>query len=119
MPGSQGKYPPVFPGCQGKHCIPCSKRKNNIRLLPDRKINGIILAPAESRTIPEELRNAGIPVVLIDRQYDSHYLLAGINNFQSSCEGTRYLWAKGSKNPGFYSGRESGRTALRKLVNLL
>jgi LacI family transcriptional regulator len=83
------------------------KEKNNIRLLLDRKINGIILAPTESHTIPEELRNADIPVVLIDRQYDSHnYLFVGINNFQSSYEGTRYLWAKGSKNPGFigYNG---------------
>jgi DNA-binding LacI/PurR family transcriptional regulator len=43
-------------------------------------------------------------VVLVDRQYARHnYLFVGINNFQSSYTGTKYLFEKGANRIGFIS----------------
>jgi LacI family transcriptional regulator len=83
------------------------KEQKNIGMLLERNVGGLILAPIEADHVPGNLRNVTIPVVLIDRQYESHgFLFVGINNFQSSYLGTKYLWSKGCKNPGIigYAG---------------
>jgi LacI family transcriptional regulator len=83
------------------------KEEKNITILLERNVNGLLLAPVEANHIPKLLRKASIPVILIDRQYESHnFLFVGINNFQSSYLGTNYLFAKGCKHIGFigYSG---------------
>ncbi|GHV72782.1 LacI family transcriptional regulator [Spirochaetia bacterium] len=78
------------------------KEEKNIGILLGRQVNGLLLAPADADRIPKSLKNIPIPVVLIDRQYESHsFLSVGINNFQSSYLGTRCIFEKGCKNIGF------------------
>jgi LacI family transcriptional regulator len=80
------------------------KEEKNISILLDRNINGLLLAPIVADHIPRILRKISIPVVLIDRQYESHnYLFVGINNFHSSYMGTKYLFEKGATKLGFIS----------------
>jgi DNA-binding LacI/PurR family transcriptional regulator len=78
------------------------KEEKNISLLLDRGVKGILLAPADADRMPGILQNIPIPVVLIDRQYESHkFLSVGINNFRSSYLGTRCMFEKGCKKVGF------------------
>jgi DNA-binding LacI/PurR family transcriptional regulator len=78
------------------------KEKNNIQMLLRRQVDGLILAPTQIHVIPKELKETSIPVVLFDRQYESHkYLFVGINNFQSCYEGTGHIISRGSDKPGF------------------
>jgi LacI family transcriptional regulator len=83
------------------------KEKKNIASLLERNISGLLLAPVNCDRVPTILQRISIPVVLIDRQYESHnFLFIGINNFQSAYQGTRYLFEKGCRQIGFigYSG---------------
>jgi len=78
------------------------KEVKNITLLLEFKVSGILLAPADAERIPKVLYNISIPVVLIDRQYESHtFLSVGINNFRSGYLGTMNLFNKQCKNVGF------------------
>ncbi|MDR2480405.1 MAG: LacI family transcriptional regulator, partial [Treponema sp.] len=83
------------------------KEEKNIATMLERSVNGLLIAPVDADHVPPLLKTAPIPVVLIDRQYESHnFLFVGINNFRSSYLGTNYLLGKGSKKIGFigYSG---------------
>ena len=83
------------------------KEEKNVATMLERDVNGLLIAPVDADHIPQLLKTASIPVVLIDRQYESHnFLFVGINNFRSSYVGTYYLLEKGAKNIGFigYSG---------------
>jgi LacI family transcriptional regulator len=83
------------------------KEEKNINMLLERNVSGLLLAPVQADHIPPVLQKNSIPVVLIDRQYESHpFLFVGINNFQSSYRGARYLFEKGCSKIGFigYSG---------------
>ena len=78
------------------------KEEQNIKLLLDKKVNGLLLAPADADQMPQTLKNISIPVILIDRQYESHSFFAvGINNFLSGYLGTKNLFNKQCKNIGF------------------
>jgi LacI family transcriptional regulator len=78
------------------------KEKKNIKVLLDRNVNGLLLAPADADHMPKLLQKIPIPVVLIDRQYETHsFLSVGINNFRSSYLGTRCILEKGCKKVGF------------------
>ena len=83
------------------------KEEKNIATMLERDVNGLLIAPVDADHIPPLLKAAPVPVVLIDRQYESHhFLFVGINNFRSSYLGTNYLLGKGSAKIGFigYSG---------------
>jgi LacI family transcriptional regulator len=84
------------------------KEARNIVSLLERNVIGLLLAPVKCDHIPDILRGISIPVVLIDRQYEEthNFLFIGINNFQSSYRGTKYLVQKGCTQIGFigYSG---------------
>jgi LacI family transcriptional regulator len=84
------------------------KEERNITSLLERNVIGLLLAPVKCDHIPDSLRKITIPVVLIDRQYEEphNFLFVGINNFQSSYQGTGYLVQKGCTQIGFigYSG---------------
>lgn len=87
------------------------KEEKNIKMLIDRKVDGLILAPIESRPIPRNLAKSRIPVVLIDRQYEPHsYLFVGINNFNSGYLAARHLQDHGCAAIGFvgYSKTDYG-----------
>jgi LacI family transcriptional regulator len=78
------------------------KEEKNIQVLLERQVGGILLAPADADRMPKALRNISIPVVLIDRQYESHkFLSVGINNFRSAYLGTKNLSDRGCKRIGF------------------
>jgi LacI family transcriptional regulator len=78
------------------------KEEKNIQVLLDRQVSGLLLAPADADRMPKVLKDIPIPVVLIDRQYESHkFLSVGINNFRSSYLGTKSLFNRGCKKVGF------------------
>jgi DNA-binding LacI/PurR family transcriptional regulator len=79
-----------------------SKEEKNNELLLERNESGIHLAPVNANLVPALLKSMTIPIVLIDRQFNAHkFLFVGINNFQSSYHGTRYLLDHGCKRIGF------------------
>jgi LacI family transcriptional regulator len=90
------------------------KERSNIRYLLSLPIGGLIVAPAQFAPFPRELKNAEIPIILVDRQYRNHdTVFVGINNFQSGRAATDFLFQKGCRNIGFigsnnlvYSNRE-------------
>jgi DNA-binding LacI/PurR family transcriptional regulator len=78
------------------------KEVKNIGTLLERNISGLLLAPADADRMPPALKKIQIPVVLIDRQYESHnFLIVGINNFRSSYLGTKHFIETGCRNIGF------------------
>jgi LacI family transcriptional regulator len=78
------------------------KEEKNIRIMHERSVNGLLLAPVNADHMPRALKNIELPVVLFDRQYNKHeYLFVGINNFRSSYMGTRDILEKGCRNIGF------------------
>jgi LacI family transcriptional regulator len=84
------------------------REETNLRSLIERNVSGIILAPIESESIPEILNSISIPVVLVDRQYESHkFLFVGINNFLSAYSATEYLLQNNSRKIGFVGYSES------------
>lgn len=91
------------------------KEEKNIQTLTARNISGLLLAPVEADHIPQTLGKASIPVVLIDRQYNSHdYLFVGINNFQSAYDGTRHLFEKGCRQIGYIGYSDSVYTVKQR-----
>lgn len=84
------------------------KERKNIRTVLEKQIGGLILSPVNSEQCPKELKNATIPVVLIDRQYTSHNkLFIGINNYESGYKAARYLLDKGCTTIGFIGYTET------------
>jgi LacI family transcriptional regulator len=47
------------------------KEKKNIDIMLDRRVHGLLPAPVDADHMPRALSKASIPVVLIDRQYES------------------------------------------------
>jgi retron-type reverse transcriptase/predicted regulator of amino acid metabolism with ACT domain len=75
------------------------KEKKNVDIMLDGRVNGLLLAPVDADRMPKALSKTPIPVVLIDRQYESHnFLVVGINNFRSSFLGAKALIEKGSND---------------------
>jgi LacI family transcriptional regulator len=93
------------------------KEKRNISVLLDRKVSGLLLAPADADRMPGILRKLSIPVVLIDRQYESHnFLSVGINNFRSSYLGVKCIREKGAKNIGFIGYSDPVSTIRQRIL---
>jgi LacI family transcriptional regulator len=93
------------------------KEKRNIAVLVDRQVSGLLLAPADADRMPGILEKLSIPVVLIDRQYESHnFLSVGINNFHSSYLGVKCIRAKGAKNIGFIGYSDPVSTIRQRIL---
>jgi LacI family transcriptional regulator len=93
------------------------KEEKNIATLLERNISGLLLAPVEADRIPGILGKTSIPIVLIDRQYESHdYLFVGINNFHSGYTGTKYLSDKGCGQIGFIGYSDSVYTVKQRIL---
>ncbi len=93
------------------------KEIRNIEMLLKRKVGGLIIAPIESRSLPEILNRLDIPVVLIDRQYEKHdFLFVGINNFSSSYLAAEHLHAKGARRIGFIGYDDSVYTIKQRML---
>ena len=93
------------------------KEEKNITMLINRKVDGLILAPIESRPVPRNLAKSRIPVVLIDRQYEPHpYLFIGINNFNSGYMAARHLQDKGCSALGFIGYSKTVYTIKQRIM---
>jgi LacI family transcriptional regulator len=93
------------------------KEKKNISVLLDRNVNGLLLAPANADRMPRILKNLSIPVVLIDRQYESHnFLSVGINNFRSSYLGFKCILEKGARKIGFIGYSDPVSTIRQRIL---
>jgi LacI family transcriptional regulator len=93
------------------------KEEKNISTLLERNVNGLLLAPADADRMPAVLETIPIPVVLIDRQYESHnYLAVGINNFRSSYQGTRRFFDRDCKKIGFIGSSDPVDTIRQRIL---
>ncbi len=93
------------------------KEKRNIRNILDKDVGGLIISPINSERYPKEIKDAQIPVVLVDRKYDKHdKVFVGINNFESGYIGTKYLASKGCKAIGFIGYAETVYTVHQRAV---
>jgi LacI family transcriptional regulator len=93
------------------------KETKNIKMLLERNVSGLIIAPIESQHMPEELHNTDVPVVLIDRQYENHdFLFVGINNLYSSYLGAKHLHEKGASRIGFIGYAETVYTIKQRIL---
>jgi LacI family transcriptional regulator len=93
------------------------KEKRNISVLLDRKVNGLLLAPADADRMPGILKKLVIPVVLVDRQYEFHnFLSVGINNFRSSYLGIKCVFEKGSRKIGFIGYSDPVSTIRQRIL---
>ncbi len=93
------------------------KESKNIKMLLDRNVSGLIIAPIASEKMPKELEKLDIPVVLIDRQYKNHnFLFIGINNLYSSYLGAKHLQEKGAKRIGFIGYSETVYTINQRIL---
>lgn len=93
------------------------KEKKNITTILERNILGLIIAPINSHHFPDELRTTTIPVVLVDRQYDSHNrTFVGINNFESGFLATQHLHRKNCRHIGFIGYSEHVYTIHKRIM---
>lgn len=93
------------------------KEKRNISVLLDRKVSGLLLAPADADRMPGILKRISIPVVLIDRQYESHnFLSVGINNFRSSYLGVKRIRERGASAIGFIGYSDPVSTIRQRIL---
>lgn len=91
--------------------------KSNVHSILEKNVGGVIIAPVDSRECPEELLDADIPMVFVDRKYDGlDKMFVGINNFESGYTGTSYLASKGCKNIGFIGYPETVYTCQQRLL---
>ena len=93
------------------------KEARNISMMLNKNVDGLIIAPVGSGPYPRALKAADIPVVLVDRQYESHNTsFVGINNADSALKGTEYLVGKGCMRVGFIGYSESVYTMQQRVV---
>ncbi len=92
------------------------------------KVSGVFFAPLEyteskdrtNRQIVAELRQAGIPIVLLDRCYSmfpmrSNLDRVGIDNHRASFLVTQHLWNQGARRIVFVARKRSASTILERI----
>lgn len=88
-----------------------------IQMLLQQNVQGIILAPINRTSPPAILKEADIPVVLIDRCYEEkNYDFIGINNFAAGREATLHLRRHGAKKIGFIGYDDSVYTIQQRIL---
>jgi DNA-binding LacI/PurR family transcriptional regulator len=93
------------------------KEKRNIKSILERGVGGIIISPINSEKYPKEIKEAQIPIVLVDRKYNKHdKVFVGINNFESGYLATKYLASKGCKTIGFIGYPETVYTVQQRAI---
>ncbi|MGD9211643.1 MAG: LacI family DNA-binding transcriptional regulator, partial [Desulfobacteraceae bacterium] len=91
-----------------------------IRMLLQQNVQGIILAPINQTSPPNVLKEAELPVVLIDRCYEEkNYDFIGINNFMAGREATLHLMRHGAKRIGFIGYDDSVYTIQQRILGYL
>jgi LacI family transcriptional regulator len=101
--------------CDSEH--DSEKEKRNIKNMLARQVDGLIISPVNCEKYPKEIKDAKIPVVLVDRKYNNHdKVFVGINNFESGYRGTKYLASKGCKSIAFIGYNDTVYTAHQRMV---
>jgi DNA-binding LacI/PurR family transcriptional regulator len=91
-----------------------------IRMLLQQNVQGIILAPINHTSPPAILKEADVPVVLIDRCYEEkNYDFIGINNFAAGREATLHLKRHGAERIGFIGYDDSVYTIQQRIMGYL
>lgn len=91
-----------------------------IRMLLQQNVQGIILAPINHASPPALLKEAELPVVLIDRCYQQqNYDFIGINNFMAGREATLHLKRHGANRVGFIGYDDSVYTIQQRILGYL
>ncbi len=93
------------------------KEAQNIAMMLNKNVDGLVIAPVNSTRYPTALRLADIPVVLVDRQYERHNTtFVGIDNAQSAQLGVRHLVSKGCERIAFIGYEESVYTMQQRVA---
>jgi DNA-binding LacI/PurR family transcriptional regulator len=92
------------------------------------KVSGVFFAPLEyadgkdlkNQTIVAELRQANIPIVLLDRCYKTYPLRSnldrvGIDNHRASFMLTEHLWKQGARRIMFVAKKRSATTIIERI----
>ncbi len=91
-----------------------------IQTLIKQNVQGIILAPINHAAPPPVLREADVPVILIDRCYQQqHYDFIGINNYAAGREATLHLCRHGAQRIGFIGYDDSVYTIQQRILGYL
>jgi LacI family transcriptional regulator len=83
------------------------------------RLAGVVLAPASSTaTDITALKQAGIPMVTIDRRLQGVTLVDSVtvNNFNAALDATLHLYEQGCKRVAFIGGPQSTTTGARRLA---
>jgi LacI family transcriptional regulator len=80
-----------------------NKTRELINLFRDRHVDGFIITPSENLELDIiDLKNENIPIVLFDRYYKSVKTdYVGMDNYESTYNGVKYLIQQGYKNIAF------------------
>jgi len=93
------------------------KERRNIKSILDRGVDGLILSPINCEKYPKEIKEAEIPVVLVDRKYNKHdKVFVGINNFESGYFGTSHLISKGCQSVAFIGYTDTVYTVRQRAI---
>ena len=91
-----------------------------IRMLQQQNVQGIILAPIIHAATPSILKEADVPVVLIDRCYrEQQFDFIGINNMAAGREATMHLMRHGARRIGFIGYDDSVYTIQQRILGYL
>jgi LacI family transcriptional regulator len=91
-----------------------------IQMLLKQNVQGIILAPIKHTSPPSILKEANLPVVLIDRCYQKqNYDFIGINNYAAGREATLHLSRHGAQRIGFIGYDDSVYTIQQRILGYL
>jgi GntR family transcriptional regulator of arabinose operon len=109
----------------------CSKEEAALSLCRqfiDQKVSGVFFAPLEfvdekdsiNHQLVAELRQAGIPIVLLDRCYYTYPMRSnldrvGIDNHRASFVVTQHLWNQGARRIVFVARRRSASTIVDRV----
>lgn len=109
----------------------CSKEEAALSLCRqfiEQKVSGVFFAPLEfvdekdsiNHQLVAELRQAGIPIVLLDRCYYTYPMRSnldrvGIDNHRASFVVTQHLWNQGARRIVFVARRRSASTMLDRV----
>ncbi len=98
------------------------------RQLMDQKVSGVFFAPLEytadrdsaNHRIVEMLAKAKIPVVLLDRCFETYpqrsaFDLVGIDNYRAGFVATRHLWEQGARRLAFVARERSATTIAERI----
>ena len=91
-----------------------------INMLLHQQVQGIILAPINQYSSPARLKEADLPVVLIDRRYEEkNYDFIGINNLAAGREATLHLQRHGAQRIGFIGYDDTVYTMQQRVLGYL